>query len=127
MLADLILILHACVVLFNVGGLMLIVIGGPLGWRWVRHRGFRIAHVSLMGFVTVETILGMTCPLTLLEDWLRDVATGAGFVQRWTSAMIYWSAPLWVFALLYTAFLLAILAAWLAWPPAASKRQTPRG
>ena len=127
MLADLVFLLHALVVLFNVGGLLLIVIGGPLGWAWVRHRGFRVAHVGLMGFVTAEAILGMTCPLTLLEDWLRGAATEQSFVQRWVSALIYWNAPLWVFALLYSGFLAAVIAAWFVWPPMPSKNQSPRG
>ena len=128
MLADAIFLLHAGVVVFNAGGLLVIAIGAPLGWRWVRHRGFRIAHLALMGFVTVEAILGMTCPLTLLEDRLRGVATGQSFVQRWVSALIYWNAPPWVFALLYAGFLLAVIAAWFVWPPAAvSRRQSPRG
>ena len=74
MLADGVFLLHALIVLFNAGGLLLIYVGGPLGWAWVRHRGFRIAHISLMGLVTVEAIFGVTCPLTLLEDWLRSVA-----------------------------------------------------
>lgn len=80
-----------------------------------------------MGFVAGEAILGMTCPLTVLEDWLRGVATEQSFVQRWVSALIYWNAPPWAFALLYTAFLLAVIAAWLVWPPATPKRQSPRG
>ena len=127
MLADLVFLAHALVVLFNVGGLLVIVIGAPLGWAWVRHRAFRIAHVWLMAFVTVEAILGMTCPLTLLEDWLRGVATEQSFVQRWVSALIYWNGPPWVFALLYVVFLLAIVAAWLVWPPQGKKGQPPRG
>ena len=127
MLADLVFLLHAGVVLFNAGGLLMIAIGGPAGWAWVRHRGFRFAHLWLMGFVTGEAILGMSCPLTVLEDWLRGVATEQSFVQRWVSALIYWNAPPWAFALLYTAFLLAVIAAWLVWPPAAPKRQSPRG
>ena len=127
LIADFVLSLHALVVLFNVGGLMMIVIGGPLGWAWVRHRGLRIAHVLLMGFVTIEALFGMTCPLTMLEDWLRGVATEQSFVQRWISALIYWNAPLWVFALLYAVFLLAVIATWFVWPPVASKRQSPRG
>ena len=126
LIADFVLSLHALVVLFNVGGLMMIVIGGPLRWTWVRQRGWRIAHVWLMGFVTIEALFGMTCPLTVLEDWLRGVATEQSFVQRWVSALIYWNAPLWVFALLYAVFLLAVIAAWFVWPPAASKRQGPR-
>ena len=127
MFADLVFLLHAAVVLFNVGSLVLIAIGAPLGWAWVRHRGFRSAHVALMAFVTAEALLGVTCPLTLLEDWLRGVATGQSFVQRWVSALIYWNAPPWVFVVLYVAFLLAVIAAWMAWPPIAKNRQTPRG
>lgn len=123
MLADLVFALHAGVVLFNVGGLLLIVIGGLVGWAWIRQRGFRIAHVALMALVTLEAIFGLTCPLTLLEDALRGVANEQSFVQRWTMALIYWNAPPWVFVLLYVAFLLAVIGAWVAWPPIASKRQ----
>jgi hypothetical protein len=126
MLADLVFLAHALVVLFNVGGLLAIVIGAPLGWAWVRHRGFRGAHLWLMAFVTAEAMLGMTCPLTVLEDWLRGVATEQSFVQRWVSALIYWNGPPWVFALLYAVFLLAIAAAWWVWPPIAKNGQTPR-
>ena len=127
MLADLVFALHAGVVLFNVSGLLLIVIGGLVGWAWIRQRGFRIAHLALMALVTLEAIFGLTCPLTLLEDALRGVATGQSFVQRWTMALIYWNAPPWVFVLLYVAFLLAVIGAWVAWPPIASKRQGARG
>ena len=127
MLADLVFVLHAGVVLFNVGGLLLIVIGGLIGRAWIRQRGFRIAHVALMALVTLEAIFGLTCPLTLLEDALRGVANEQSFVQRWTMALIYWNAPPWVFVLLYVAFLLAVIGAWVAWPPIASKRQGARG
>jgi polyferredoxin len=126
-IADFVLALHALVVIFNVGGLLVVLIGGPLGWRWVRRRGFRIAHVALMTFVTAEAMLGMTCPLTVLEDWLRGVANEQSFVQRFASALIYWNAPPWMFALLYAVFLLAVVGAWVAWPPAAKNTQSPRG
>jgi polyferredoxin len=127
LIADFVLALHALVVIFNVGGLLVVLIGGPLGWRWVRRRGFRIAHVALMTFVTAEAMLGMTCPLTVLEDWLRGVANEQSFVQRFASALIYWNAPPWMFALLYAVFLLAVVGAWVAWPPAAKNTQSPRG
>ena len=127
MLADLIFLLHAAVVLFNVGGLLMISIGGTLSWLWVRHRGFRIAHVALMGFVTMEAIFGVTCPLTLLEDWLRGVANEQSFVQRWVAALIYWPAPPLVFVALYVGFLSAVIVAWFRWPPASKERQTTRG
>ncbi len=127
MLADFVFLLHAAVVLFNAGGLLLILTGGPLGWSWVLHRAFRIAHISLMGFVTAEAVLGMACPLTVLEDWLRGVATEQSFVQRWVSALIYWNAPPWVFAVLYAVILLAVIVAWFVWPPATQKKQSPHG
>ena len=126
MLADFIFLLHAAVVLFNVGGLLLIAIGGARGWAWVRHRRFRVTHIALMGFVTAEAIFGVTCPLTLLEDWLRGVANEESFVQRWVAALIYWNAPPWVFVALYVGFLLAVIVAWLKWPPAAKIKQTAR-
>ena len=127
MLADLVFLLHAGVVLFNVGGLAMIAIGGSLGWAWVRHRRLRIAHLALMGFVTAEAILGVTCPLTVLEDWLRGAANEQSFVQRWVLMLIYWNAPSWVFALLYMAFLIAVIGAWFAWPPRRSEQQSARG
>ena len=95
MLADLIFILHAAVVLFNAGGLLLILIGAPLNWSWIRNRKFRITHVAMMTFVSLEAILGVSCPLTVLEDWLRGVSGQQSFVQRWAGALIYWDAPPW--------------------------------
>ena len=105
MLADLVLALHALVVLFNVGGLVVIVAGGWRHWRWTRHRGFRITHIGLVAFVTLEAALGMTCPLTTLEDSLRGMQTQQSFIGRWLAALIYWDAPPWSFVLAYTLFL----------------------
>ena len=127
LIADAVLALHALVVLFNVAGLLMIGIGGLRGWAWTRHRGFRLTHLAVIGFVMIETILGVTCPLTLLEDWLRGVATQQSFVQRWASALIYWNAPPWLFALIYVAFLFAVIGAWLTWPPSPAKRPGRRG
>ena len=124
MFADGVFLLHALIVFFNVGGLMAVLVGGPIGWAWVRHRGFRLAHVALIGFVTAEAVLDMTCPLTVLEDWLRGVATEQSFVQRWVTELIYWNAPPWVFAVLYVIVLSAVIVAWFAWPPATSERQS---
>ncbi len=117
MLADAVLALHALVVLFNVGGLVVIVAGGLRHWRWIRHRGFRMTHLGLVAFVTVEAGLGMTCPLTTLEDSLRGVATTQSFIGRLLSALIYWHAPPWGFVLAYTLFLGLVAVAWWKWPP----------
>jgi len=117
LIADLILMLHVMVVVFNVGGLLAILIGAPLGWSWVRNRGFRITHVAMMSFVTLEAVLGVSCPLTVLEDWLRGVSGQQSFVQRWAGALIYWDAPLWVFTVVYLLVTILIVVAWKIVPP----------
>jgi len=117
MLADVVLAVHALVVLFNVSGLIAIVVGGLRNWSWIRHRRFRLVHLGLVAFVTLETLLGFTCPLTTLEDSLRDVATTQSLVGSWLAALIYWNAPPWVFAVAYAAFLGLVCWAWMKWPP----------
>ena len=70
-IAETLLIGHFLFVLFVILGLMLISAGGFLGWRWVRHRGFRITHLLAIGLVVLQTWLGMICPLTHIENWAR--------------------------------------------------------
>lgn len=126
-IADFILMLHVMVVVFNVGGLLAILMGAPLGWSWVRNRQFRITHAAMMSFVTVEAILGVSCPLTVLEDWLRGVAGQQSFVRRWAGSLIYWDAPPWVFTILYLLVTLLIVVAWKIVPPRPSSREvTPQ-
>lgn len=126
MLADWVLVLHALVVLFNVGGAVFIIAGGVRGWRWTRHRGFRVCHVVLIAFVTLEAMLGITCPLTTLEDALRGVETTQSFIGRWLASLIYWNAPPWAFSIAYLAFLCLVIWAWLKWPPRARNGATQR-
>ena len=116
MLADAILALHALVVLFNVGGMIAIIAGGLRGWEWIRHCGFRVTHLVLVAFVTLEAIFGATCPLTTVEDMLRGTGTTQSFIGRGLTLFIYWNAPPWAFTVAYTAFLGLLLWAWWKWP-----------
>jgi Protein of Unknown function (DUF2784) len=121
-LADAVLVLHTAVVLFVVGGLVLVVLGNALGWAWVNRRWFRLLHVAAIGVVVAESWLGLTCPLTTLEAWLRarggQPAYGAeGFVAHWLQRLLFYDAPAWVFMLAYTLFFAAVAAAWWRWPP----------
>ena len=50
-LADAVLLLHLGVVLFVVGGLVLILLGNWLAWRWVNMLWFRLAHLGAIAFV----------------------------------------------------------------------------
>jgi hypothetical protein len=74
LMADLVLSLHLCYVGFVLIGQALIVIGACRGWKWVRNPWFRCAHVLAIGIVVVESLLGITCPLSTWEMNYRDAA-----------------------------------------------------
>ena len=111
-LADLILIAHCGFVLFISGGLLLTWTGALAGWRWVRNFRFRIAHLAAIVFVAAEALLGVVCPLTALEDALRDAPAAESFVGRGLHRLLYYSFPEWVFTTAYLAFALAVAATW---------------
>lgn len=119
--ADAVLFLHLCVVIFVVVGLLLIVAGNLLGWRFVNRWWFRLLHLATIAIVVAQAWLGMVCPLTTLELWLRAQAGEAtyagGFIEYWLSRLLYFSAPPWVFTTAYSAFGLLVAAAWWRWPP----------
>jgi hypothetical protein len=120
-LADLVLLIHFAIVLFVVGGLLLIVGGNLLRWSWVNRWWFRTIHLLAISVVVLESWLGIECPLTTLENSLR-LQAGQGvyqgsFIQHWVHGVMFYQAPGWVFALAYTLFALAVVAAWWRWPP----------
>ena len=118
LLADVVLVLHFAYVLFVVGGLVAIWLGCALGWRWVRNWWFRVLHFAAIGFVAMEALVGVLCPLTLLEDWLRPGEdTETGFVQRWLHALLFYDWPLWVFTAIYLSFAAVVAATFILLPP----------
>ena len=132
-LADVVLCLHAAIVVFVVGGLVAIVIGNLLGWRWVNRFWLRLAHLAAIGIVMAEAWFGAECPLTTLEMWLRvqaRVSTYSGsFVEHWMHRLLYYDAPPWVFIAGYSLFAFAVAAAWWLYPPQrrTQARAAPRG
>lgn len=68
---DFVAVIHAGFVIFVIGGFFLIVAGELLHWRWVRNTWFRYTHLAAAVFTPVRVWLGMTCPLWLVEDWVR--------------------------------------------------------
>lgn len=121
LLADAVLLVHFGIVVFVVGGLLLVVAGNLLRWPWVNNGWFRLAHVSAIAYVVVQAWLGRACPLTSLELWLRARAGQAtyrrSFIEHWVQRLLYYDAPMWVFAVAYTAFGLLVLLAWWYFPP----------
>ncbi len=120
-LADAVLSLHALFVLFVVGGQVLVLLGGWRGWDWVRRLWFRLLHLAAIAVVVAQAWLGVLCPLTTLEMWLRRQAGEAGyegsFIQHWLQYLLYYTAPPWVFIVAYTLFGLLVLASWFLVPP----------
>lgn len=131
LLADAVLTLHVAIVVFVVGGLAAVVAGNLLGWRWVNRFWLRAAHLGAIAFVAAESWFGAVCPLTSAEMWLRARARASvysgSFVEHWLQRLLYYEAPAWVFAAGYSVFAVAVVAAWLAWPPRRGKRHDPGG
>jgi hypothetical protein len=125
--ADVILLVHVAFVVFIVGGLLLIWIGGWQKWRVVRNRCFRLWHVGAMALVLVQTLIGVICPLTVWEAALRERAGqpaygDATFVQYWLQRLLFWELPVSVFLVLYAGIMIAIVAAWWWVRPQAAAR-----
>jgi len=116
-LADALLVVHLAIVVFIVGGLVLVWIGAFAGWVWVRNRWFRYAHLAAIAFVAAEALLGYACPLTLWEDLLRGGERPESFVGRWVHRLLYYQAPEWIFAALYLAWAGATLVTLRLVPP----------
>lgn len=114
--ADIILLLHVLLVAFVVLGFLLIFIGKFRQWLWVRHRGFRIAHLLVVAVVVVQSWFGLICPLTSIEMALRERAgdtlyTGT-FISHWLETILYYQAPAWVFVVCYTVFGTVVVGSW---------------
>ncbi len=116
--ADAVLVVHASIVLFIVGGLVAIWVGAGLHWSWVRERGFRIVHLCAIGVVAALALLDVACPLTVLEDALRHDSEGSrGFIQRWVGRLLYYELPSWVFSLAHVTFAAVVGLTWRLVPP----------
>ena len=133
-LADAVLVLHLGYVAFAVGGEVAVLLGAALGWRWIRDRAFRLAHLAAVALVAVESLAGALCPLTVWEYRLREAAggsagagsaaagAGAGepvsLVARLIHAVIFYDFPAWFFVALYVTWTAVVVVTLFAVPPA---------
>lgn len=118
LLADAVLVIHFLFVLFVAGGIVTVWIGAALGWAWVRNLRFRVAHLAAILFVVAESLVGIACPLTVWEDFLRQTGSGgASFMQRWVGRLLFYDLPEWAFTVIYVLFALLVLATFRLIPP----------
>jgi hypothetical protein len=123
--ADLVAAVHAAYIAFVVLGFVLIVLGIAMGWRWVRNVYFRAAHLCAILLVCVEAMVGVVCPLTILEDRLRvlggDKPYPGSFVGYLLDKLIFYNFPHWVFTLVYLSFGALVLLTFVIAPPSGSR------
>ena len=118
LLADALLVLHALIVLFNVGAVPVIWVGHFRGWKFVRAFSFRAVHVLLIGFVVVESVVGAICPLTTWEDALRTKAGAdpryqGGYLAHWLHRLIFYDLDESFFVVAYGLFFALVVITWV--------------
>jgi hypothetical protein len=122
LLADFIVIIHLFYVLFAVGGQVVILAGAVLAWKGIRNPLFRISHLVAVGLVAVEAAIGISCPLTLWEYDLRQLAgqtvdKDLSFIARLVRLVIFYNFPYQVFTSLHIAFGLLVVFTYILIPP----------
>lgn len=82
-LADLVLLLHLCFVLF-------VILGGVLALRWPR---LAAVHIPVALYGALIEFAGFICPLTPLENSFRrrggEAGYQGGFIDHYVTATIY--------------------------------------
>jgi len=83
LLADLVVLAHLAFVAF-------VILGGLLAFRF---RSLLWAHVPAVIWAGVVELSGSTCPLTPLENWLRERGGGRGyrgdFIEHYVLPLLY--------------------------------------
>lgn len=107
--ADAVLVVHAAVVIFLVGGALYVWVGVWRNWPGIRSPVFRYTHLAIMLYVATLSAIGSACPLTKWEDALRGEVNGSGFIARWIGRILFYDLPGWVFTTVYISFAGALI------------------
>ena len=82
---------------------------------------FRALHLLSITIIVVQSWLGVICPLTTLEMWLRQQAGMStyegGFIQYWLHQLLFYDAPDQVFIAAYGLFGFLVVLAMFKYPP----------
>lgn len=119
--ADGVVLIHLGYVSFVVVGQLLLLIGMLRGWSWIRSLRFRVLHLGAIGVVVAESLLEITCPLTTLEQFLRNKAGQAtyrgDFIGNCAHELLFFDCQPQTFTLIYALFGLLVLVTFLVAPP----------
>ena len=115
--SEIVLLFHFCIFLFMVLSFFLIPLGYNQKWEWVKNRYYRLIHLILMGIIFIETILGFMCPLTILENFLRNDIKINNKITQIIHQIMYWDLPTYQFIILYLLSLLYLIFLWFFFKP----------
>ena len=128
-LADGVVFAHVLYVGYVVLGQLAVVLAAAGGWAWGRNRWFRLTHLTAIGVVALEAVMGWQCPLTTWEQHLRTLAgqpvdAGATFVGRLLHQLLFIDRyftdgrpPEGFFTTLYLAAFVVVLQGLVMYPP----------
>nr|WP_321259914.1 DUF2784 domain-containing protein [uncultured Pseudodesulfovibrio sp.] len=128
-LADTILVIHFIIAAYLTLGLPVIWLGKIFGRQFIHNPWFRYSHAGLMGFVLLESLIGMFCPLTVWETNLRRAAGQQGvgydesFVSHWLGKILFHDFNETTYSVVYGLFFLLIALTFLFIPVRASGKK----
>ncbi|MGZ0163855.1 MAG: DUF2784 domain-containing protein [Planctomycetales bacterium] len=129
--ADATVCFHMAYVLFVVLGQATVMLGAVCNWKWIRNTTFRLLHLLAISIVVIESWLGITCPLTTLENHLRTksgaTSYNGDFIANVVHDALFLELDPWAFTTMYSLFGLTVLVTLFACPPRAFVRKTPPG
>ena len=117
LLSDVVLVFHFIIIIFIISGFILVPIGYKMKWVWLSNLKLRSFHLGLICFVTIEATIGMTCPLTIIENLFNESKYSQSFIKFWISKIIYWDLPTLFFIILYSLCTLWTILMWKIFPP----------
>jgi hypothetical protein len=126
LLADAVVAIHVVYVSYVLLGQLAIWLGLFCRSHWVRNPWFRWTHLVMMSIVGIEAIFDVTCPLTTLEDSLResagDQSAEGSFVGRLLHDLIFVDASPSTLAVLHITFALVVIGTFVLVRPRSFRR-----
>ena len=116
-LLNVLLVIHFSIMVFIIFMLITVPFGNILKLNFVYNRKIRFLHASLVAFILLETILGLSCPLTVIENILRQHLLTDSFMSNGLMKLIYWDLSISMFIWLYLFCFLWVIALWFIFPP----------
>jgi hypothetical protein len=128
-LADLLVVVHLTIVLFVIVGQMLVLVGWPLRWSWVRNLWFRVAHLVVIVVVATQSAWDVICPLTTWEVGLRRAAGEkgyeGGFIEHYLRDLLYVDVTFETLNIVYISFAAVVVLSLFLVPPRWRRHPVP--